>query len=76
MKHRLDWEREIALYATFTHLRQQQLARPQAAATALFPALAWATASLDSEVTGADAVHVHESAATCWVQVVAFQVPK
>jgi hypothetical protein len=42
----------------------------------LFPALAWATAALGSEVTGADGEHVvHESAVT-WVQVVAFQVPK
>lgn len=40
------------------------------------PALAWTTAALDSEVTGADGEeHVDESAVT-WVQVVAFQVPK
>jgi hypothetical protein len=41
----------------------------------LFPALARATAALDSEATGADGERADESAAT-WVQVVTFQVPK
>jgi hypothetical protein len=49
---------------TFTHLHQRQPARSQAAAVVLFPALAWATAALDSEVTGADGEHVHEPAVT------------
>ena len=41
----------------------------------LFPVLAWKTAALGSEVTGADGEHVDESAVT-WEQVVAFQDPK
>jgi hypothetical protein len=74
MKHRLDWD----LYTppTFTHLHQRQPARSEAAAMmVLFPALARATAALDSEATGADGERADESAAT-WVQVVTFQVPK
>ncbi len=43
----------------------------------LFPALAWVTAALNSEVTGVDGEQVHEPGVT-WVplEVVAFQVPK
>jgi hypothetical protein len=64
---RLDWEgRDCPLCTpTFTHLHQRQPARSEAAAMVLSPALAWATASLDSEITGADGVHVvHESPVT------------
>lgn len=80
MRHRLLDEEEKLLsmqpQTTFTRLHQRQQAHSEAVAMALFPALAWGTAALDSEITarGADG-DVYVSAVT-WVQVVPFQVPK
>jgi hypothetical protein len=47
---------------TFMHLHQRQPARSEAAVMILVPALAWAKAESDSEVTGVDEEHANEPA--------------